>query len=81
MSKEFKLSVNTIDKVKKFVNINMKYDADITVESGRYIIDGKSIMGMFSLDLSKVLKVVIDTEDASVIDSITKEYEEAKLSV
>ena len=51
--KTVKISLNSIDKVKSFVNEITKYDYDFDLVSGRYVIDAKSIMGIFSLDLSK----------------------------
>ena len=51
--KTVKISLNSIDKVKSFVNEVTKYDYDFDLVSGRYVIDAKSIMGIFSLDLSK----------------------------
>lgn len=81
VTKKIQLIVSAIDKVKTFVNINSKYDCTIDVVSGRYVIDGKSIMGMFSLDLTKVLDVTIECENESDIDSLIKEYEAAKLTV
>ena len=51
--KTVKISLNSIDKVKAFVNEVTKYDAEFDLVSGRYVIDAKSIMGIFSLDLSK----------------------------
>jgi phosphotransferase system HPr-like phosphotransfer protein len=47
----------TINDVKSFVNIVTKYDFDVDLVSGRYAIDAKSIMGIFSLDLSKPIKL------------------------
>ena len=49
--------LNTINDVENFVNIVTKYDFEVDLTSGRYIIDAKSIMGIFSLDLSKPIKV------------------------
>ena len=49
--KTVKISLNSIDKVKSFVNEITKYDYDFDLVSGRYVIDAKSIMGIFSLDL------------------------------
>ena len=49
------ISLNSIEKVKQFVNLISKYDGDFDLTSGRYVIDAKSIMGIFSLDLSKPL--------------------------
>lgn len=51
--KTVKISLNSIDKVKAFVNEISKFDCDFDLVSGRYVIDAKSIMGIFSLDLSK----------------------------
>ena len=51
--KSVKISLNSIDKVKAFVNEVTKFDSDFDLVSGRYVIDAKSIMGIFSLDLSK----------------------------
>ena len=54
----------TIDDVKRFVNIVNKYDFDVDLVSGRYAIDAKSIMGIFSLDLSKPIKLNAYADDA-----------------
>ena len=51
--KTVQISLNSIDKVKSFVNDITKFDYDFDLVSGRYVIDAKSIMGIFSLDLSK----------------------------
>ena len=51
--KTVQISLNSIDKVKSFVNDISKFDFDFDLVSGRYVIDAKSIMGIFSLDLSK----------------------------
>lgn len=55
----------TINDVKEFVNIVTKYDYDVDLVSGRYAVDAKSIMGIFSLDLSKPIRVDIHAEEAS----------------
>lgn len=57
------VSLNSIDKVKAFVNIVGKYSADFDLVSGRYVIDAKSIMGIFSLDLSKPITLKIHEND------------------
>ena len=49
--KTVQISLNSIDKVKAFVNEIGKLDHDFDLVSGRYVIDAKSIMGIFSLDL------------------------------
>ena len=60
--KTVKISLNSIDKVKSFVNDITKFDYDFDLVSGRYVIDAKSIMGIFSLDLSKPIELAIHTE-------------------
>ena len=67
--KTVKISLNSIDKVKSFVNDLTKFDTDFDLVSGRYVIDAKSIMGIFSLDLSKPIELNIHV-DNSDIDSI-----------
>lgn len=66
--------LNTISDVKNFVNIVSKYDFDVDLVSGRYAIDAKSIMGIFSLDMSKPIKLEAHTDDATAffaeIDSL-----------
>lgn len=61
--KTIKISLNSIDKVKAFVNDVTKFDAEFDLVSGRYVIDAKSIMGIFSLDLSKAIDLNIHDED------------------
>ena len=56
------ISLNSIDKVKAFVNDITKFDNDFNLVSGRYVIDAKSIMGIFSLDLSKPIELNIHSE-------------------
>lgn len=57
------ISLNSIDKVKSFVNDVTKFDSDFDLVSGRYVIDAKSIMGIFSLDLSKSIDLNIHSEE------------------
>lgn len=56
------ICLNSIDKVKSFVNEITKFDSDFDLVSGRYVIDAKSIMGIFSLDLSKPITLNIHSE-------------------
>ena len=56
------ISLNSIDKVKTFVNLINRFDYDFDLVSGRYVIDAKSIMGIFSLDLSKPVNVQIHSD-------------------
>ena len=73
--KTVQISLNSIDKVKSFVNEITKFDYDFDLVSGRYVIDAKSIMGIFSLDLSKPIDLNIHAEDDSdVILQALKPY-------
>ena len=64
--KTVKISLNSIDKVKSFVTDITKFDYDFDLVSGRYVIDAKSIMGIFSLDLSKAIDLNIHAADAAL---------------
>ena len=70
------ISLNSIEKVKTFVNEIAKYECDFDLISGRYIIDAKSIMGIFSLDLSQniTLKIHADDDELSAILDSLKPY-------
>lgn len=70
--KTVQISLNSIDKVKSFVNLITKFNYDFDLISGRYVIDAKSIMGIFSLDLSKPIQLNIHMEedDAEVMKAL-----------
>ena len=57
-----KISLNSIDKVKSFVNTIAQFDSEFDLVSGRYVIDAKSIMGIFSLDISQPIDLHIYAE-------------------
>ena len=61
--KTVQISLNSIDKVKSFVNDITKFNNDFDLVSGRYVIEAKSIMGIFSLDLSKPINLNIHAEE------------------
>ena len=69
--KTVSISLNSIDKVKAFVNDISKYDFDFDLVSGRYVIDAKSIMGIFSLDLSKPINLNVHAEGSN-LDEVLK---------
>jgi len=71
---EFKVKISTINDVKKFVNTVSKYDFDVDLISGRYAIDAKSIMGIFSIDLSKELVMKAHTDNAEMVKADLSEY-------
>ena len=73
--KTVQISLNSIDKVKSFVNAITQFNFDFDLISGRYVIDAKSIMGIFSLDLSKPIELNIHAEDdVDTILDVLKPY-------
>lgn len=62
------ISLDSIDKVKSFCSEIAKFDAEFDLVSGRYVIDAKSIMGIFSLDIGKPIELNIHAENG--IDEI-----------
>ena len=68
------ISLNSIEKVKSFVNDVTRFDSDFDLVSGRYVIDAKSIMGIFSLDLSKPISLNIHADDDAAILEVLKAY-------
>lgn len=74
--KTITINLGSIEKVKSFVNDITKFDSDFDLVSGRYVIDAKSIMGIFSLDLSKPIDLNIHGEkDIDQILEVLKKYE------
>ena len=61
--KREQIMLKTINDVKAFVNSVAKYDFDVDLLSGRYAVDAKSFMGIFSLDLSKAITMEIHSDD------------------
>ena len=68
--KTVRVCLDSIDKVKGFVNDISRFNKDFDLIYGRYVIDAKSIMGIFSLDLSKPIELTIHESDE--IDEILK---------
>ena len=69
------VSLNAIEKVKNFCNVAMNQDYDVSLVSGRYVIDAKSIMGIFSLDLSKPVELCIEGDvDIETVKETFKDF-------
>ena len=66
--------LSSINDVKNFVNIVSRFDYDIDLASGRYVVDAKSIMGIFSLDLSKPIAVEVHTENCDDLMEALEPY-------
>lgn len=75
MEKTVNVLLNTIEKVKKFSNITFKHDLDLRLHSGIYVVNAKSIMGIFSLDLANTLELHIVGDDEAKINDLLKEID------
>ena len=65
------IHLNTIDKVKAFVDSVNKFNTEFDLISGRFVIDAKSIMGIFSLDLSKPIDLnIYNDDDSDIMESL-----------
>ena len=71
---EKNLLLDNIDKVRAFVSIAMDKDYDIDLISGKYIVNGKSIMGVFSLDLTKPIKMIAHCESVAELGKQIKPF-------
>jgi len=71
--KSIKVSLAVAQTVKEFVNVTQNSDVEILLKSGKYVVDAKSILGIFSLDLSKPLTVEIYSDDCdALLDKLKK---------
>lgn len=71
---KFKVILEKISNIKIFTSAAMKMPCDIDVTSGRYKVDGKSLMGLFSLNLSKPVTVEFDENDGHLSEAETNEF-------
>lgn len=76
MNTKIKINLNDFTKAKKFINEVVKFTSDIDAIKDRYIVDAKSIVGIFTLDLSKPITVVIHSDDEEEIERFNKAMEE-----
>lgn len=65
--KTFMIKLSTLEDVRKFVNIVTAFEGDIDLKSGRYTVDAKSIMGIFSLDLLNPVEMTIHCDNCEAI--------------
>ena len=64
---ECNILLDTIDKIADFIKVVSKIEYDVDLVKGRYTVDAKSVVGVFTLDLSKEAKIIIHTDDESVL--------------
>ncbi len=70
------LNLNTLDKVKEFTNEANKFNSDIDIIRDRYVIDGKSILGIYTIDLTKPVTVRIISDDKAEIARFNEKMEQ-----
>ena len=76
MNKELRISLNEFSKIQKFNNIITNFESDIDLVRGRYVIDAKSLIGIYTLDLSKPIDVVINSDNDEEIIRFNNVMEE-----
>jgi phosphotransferase system HPr-like phosphotransfer protein len=77
--KRFKIVLSSIEDVKNFTAIMNKETCDADIVSGKYVVDAKSIMGIFSLDLSKPLELAIHSDDVKETEVKIQKYIVSKI--
>lgn len=66
------VKVNTINLVKEFSGIAEKIDADMELTDGEHIVNAKSILGIFSINLTQILTLTIHSDDVGIISVFSK---------
>ena len=72
------IKLNSIEKVKRFVDEVTTFECDVDVLYRRYILDAKSIMALLSTDLTEPLKVMIHTDDEEELKLFNEIMEDFK---
>ena len=65
--KEIKIKLSNVQDIREFVNVVILADYDVDLVQGRYVIDAKSIMGIFSLDLLSPITLNAHTQNADAL--------------
>ena len=65
--KQTKIKLSNVADIREFVNVVILADYDVDLVQGRYVIDAKSIMGIFSLDLLSPIDLIAHTENADAL--------------
>ncbi len=72
--KTVKIRLSTIEDVRDFVEVVRQFEGDIDLASGRYVVDAKSIMGIFSLDLMSPITLTAHAENCDKLLESLKKY-------
>lgn len=69
-----KVKLGTVKEIEAFNRICNKFDCEMDLSSGKYYVDAKSVLGIYSLNLDLPLELIADTDDETAIDEVFKEY-------
>ena len=72
--KSVNIKLSLAENVKSFVNIVNRYPYDVDLRAGRHVVDAKSILGIFSLDLSKPISLEVYADDCDDLISDLKAF-------
>lgn len=72
--KVLNIKLSAIEEVKKFVNTVSAYEGEVDLKSGRYVVDAKSIMGIFSLDLMSPIEMTIHSDNCDALLEKLKDF-------
>ena len=73
--KSIKISLEMAQRVKEFVNVTQDFPCEILLKSGKYVVDAKSILGIFSLDLSQPVTVEVYDDSCDELLAKLKKFE------
>ena len=73
--KEVTIRLSLAENVKAFVNVVSRFDYEMDLQSCRHVVDAKSILGIFSRDLSKPVKLIIHSENCGDLLEAVKPFE------
>ena len=68
--KEVYIKLQTINDVRKLVSVVEKYSFSVDLSEGRYLVDAKSLMGIFSLDLLQPIKLIAEKDDPQLFEEL-----------
>ena len=71
---EFQIKLSTVEQIGSFINKVERYNFPVDLKEGRYIVDAKSIMGIFSLDLLQPITLTADTEYNKSFEDDMREF-------
>ena len=74
--KTFKIKLSTIEDIRNFVNVLAKYTVELDLRAGRYTVDARSLMGIFSLDLLQPNDFIINSDDEKIINAVTEDVKQ-----